>query len=85
MNHSLATRLIDYCSLVNSPHGDDRETTLIKSDEIIASLKNKASDFTFPKLEALVSKESCLHNVVVRDVHNSQIEGVDVNGFVSDH
>ena len=84
MNHPLTARLIDYSSLVDSTHRDDVETGLVKSDEVVVSLKHETSHFTLPKLEALVPKESCLHYIGVRDIHDSHIVGIDVNGFVTD-
>ena len=84
MNHPLVLLRIDNLSLVNSSESQDVKSGLGHCDEILLLAKNKASNLTLPKLEALMSEKGSL-TLILGDIHDSHVVSVDVNCFVTNN
>lgn len=84
MDHPLILFGVNNLSLVNGSEGQDVETSLGHGNEVLLLAEDEASYLRLPKLEALMSEQGCLA-LVLRDVHHSDIIGVNVDCFEADN
>ena len=84
VNHSVHTRAIDDTSLLTRAQTEDLHSRFVETDEVFVCVQQDTVTFGLPKLETLMVEDHWRAVIIVRDIHNNHIIGVDEDRFVTD-